>query len=255
MKKPKILVVEDEKVVATDIEESLQKLGYTVVAGAASGIGAIRKAVETDPDLVLMDIKLKGDIDGVDAAGELHDRLGIPVVFLTAYADGEILDRAKRTSPSGYVLKPFDERALRSAVEIALHQHPKEQRLVESERRLVSALRSIDEGVLMTRSDGTVTLTNRAAERLTGWKQRDAIGKRISDIFTSVDGASGSLMADPISRVIREGVSISLGEHRVLVSRHGAETWIRGNGVPLRDEDGEIVGAALVFHAAEVRSG
>ncbi|MCP5109216.1 MAG: PAS domain-containing protein, partial [bacterium] len=222
---------------------------------AASGIGAIRRAVETDPDLVLMDIKLKGDIDGVDAAGELHDRLGIPVVFLTAYADGEILDRAKRTSPSGYVLKPFDERALRSAVEIALHQHPREQRLVESERRLVSALRSIDEAVLMTGRDGVVTLMNRAAERLTGWKQADAIGQRVSDVFNSVNGATGSLLTDPIARVTREGVSFSLGDQRVLVSRHGAETWVRGNGVPLRNDDGEVVGAALVFHAAELRTG
>lgn len=250
MKSAKILVVEDEKVVATDIEESLEKLGYTVVGGAATGIHAIRKVVETEPDLVLMDIKLKGKMDGVDAASELHERFGIPIVFLTAYADGEILERAKRTSPSGYVLKPFDERALRSAVEIALHRHPQERRLIESERRLVSALRSIDEGVIIVQDGGFVTLMNRAAERLTGWEQTKAVGRPLQDVFSTVGAASGRLKPNPVARVLREGVGIGLGDQRVLLGRHGTETWIRGSVVPLHDQGGTIVGAALVFRAA-----
>jgi len=251
MKNAKILVVEDEKVVAADIEESLRKLGYTVIGAAASGVGAIRKAVETAPDLVLMDIKLKGGMDGVDAAGELHSRLGIPVVFLTAYADGEILERAKRSSPSGYVLKPFDERALRSAVEIALHRFPQERRLAESEGRLVSAIRSIDEGVIMTGRDGHITLLNRAAEKLTGWKQSEATGKASHEVFTTVNGITGSLMPDPVARVIRDGVGVGLAGNRVLVSRHGSETWIRGSTSPLHDSDGDLVGVAVIFRRAD----
>jgi PAS domain S-box-containing protein len=250
MRKRKILVVEDEKVVATDIEECLHKLGYSVVGAAASALGAIKRAVETEPDLVLMDIKLKGSLDGVDAAGELHDRLGIPVVYLTAYADGEILERAKQTSPAGYVLKPFDERALRSAVEIALHRHPQEQRLIESERRLITALRSIDEAVILTEHDGSVILMNRTAEILTGWKQADARGKLISDVFATVHGRTGAAMRAPVSRVVREGVGMGLGDHRVIVSKQGAETWIHGSAVPLRDDDGDVAGAALVFRTA-----
>ena len=251
MNKAKILVVEDEKVVATDIEECLNKLGYAVVGAAASGVGAIRKAVETDPDLVLMDIKLKGNMDGVVAAGELRDRLGIPVVYLTAYADGEILDRAKLTSPSGYVLKPFDERALRSAVEIALHRHPQEQRLVESERSLVSALRSIDEAVILTDHNSAITIMNRVAEKLTGWKQTEVRGKHLKDVFTTIHGRTGAIMRDPVRRVLREGVGMGLGDYRVIVDKQGTETWIRGSVVPLRDTDGDVIGAALVFKAAD----
>jgi PAS domain S-box-containing protein len=252
MKQPKILVVEDEGVVATDIEECLRKLGYRVVASAATAVSAIRKAVENEPDLVLMDIRLKGPMDGVDAAGELHGRLGIPVVFLTAYADAEILERAKKTCPSGYILKPFDERSLRSAVEIALHKHPEEQRLVENERRLVMALRSINEAVILTEPDGTISLMNRPAEALTGWKQTEATGRNVRDVFVTIHATRGSLLSDPVGRVLREGVGIGLGDRRVIVSRQGAETWIRGSAVPLRDSEGEAVGAALVFHSADV---
>ena len=248
MSKPKILVVEDERVVAADIEECLRKLGYVVVGAAASGVGAIRRAVETSPDLVLMDIKLKGAMDGVDAADELHSRLGIPVVFLTAYADGEILERAKKSSPFGYVLKPFDERALRSAVEIALYRHPEEQKLAENERRLITALRSFGQAVILTESEGLITFMNRAAERLTGWKQSDAIGKRIGDVFVTLRSRTGSMLSDPVARTLREGTSLALGEGATLVSKHGAETWIQGSATPLWDEDREIVGAALVFH-------
>ncbi len=251
MKQPKILIVEDEGVVAADIEQCLRKLGYRVVASAATAVSAIRKAVENEPDLVLMDIRLKGPVDGVDAAAALHERLGIPVVFLTAYADAEILERAKKTSPAGYILKPFDERSLRSAVEIALHKHPQEQRLIENERRLVMALRSVNEAVILTDAGKAVTLMNRPAEALTGWTQAEAAGRPVKDVFVTVHAARGSLLGDPVSRALREGVGIGLGDRRVVVSRQGTETWIRGHAVPLRNGEGETVGAALVFHAAD----
>ena len=250
MSKPKILVVEDERVVAADIEDSLSKLGYKVVGAAASGASAIRRAVETEPDLVLMDIKLKGRMDGIDTAGELHHRLGIPVVFLTAYADGEILDRAKKTSPSGYVLKPYDERALRSAVELALHRHPLERRLAESEHRLVTALRAFNDAVIITDRSGRVTFINQTAERLTGWSHAEAAGHRFADVFTAVQSRTGSLVPDPTARVLREGIARGLGEHTILINRYGGEAWVEGTVNPLRDDDNEVVGAAMVFHSA-----
>ena len=250
MTKPKILVVEDERVVATDIEDCLKKLGYAVIGEAATGLNAIRRAVETEPDLVLMDIKLKGKMDGIDAARELHDRLGIPVVFLTAYADGAILDRAKKSAPSGYVLKPFDERALRSAVEIALDRHPKEKKLEDSERRLVTAFRTLGEAVILTDHEGRVTFLNRTAEKLTGWSHGEAAGKRVRDVFTTLDARMGALKGDPVMRVLTEGSVLGLGDDAVLISRNGSESMIQGEATPLRDDDNEIVGVALVFESA-----
>ena len=130
-----ILVVEDEAIVRADIKDKLESLGYTVPAVASSGEEAIRQAGKTRPNLVLMDIKLKGNMDGVDAAEEIRARFDIPVVYLTAYADAETLQRAKVTEPYGYILKPFGIDELSSAIEVALYKHEMETRLRESEAR------------------------------------------------------------------------------------------------------------------------
>ncbi len=123
MPKAKILVVEDEKIVALDINNTLNKLGYDVPALVASGDEAIQAVKRTKPDLVLMDIVLKGDIDGIEAAEVIRHRYGTPLVFLTAYADEEILRRVKHIEPFGYILKPFQEKELYSTIEIALFKH------------------------------------------------------------------------------------------------------------------------------------
>jgi CheY-like chemotaxis protein len=119
----KILVVEDENIVALEIKKRLQKLGYIVPGVASTGEDAISKVEGILPDLVLMDIMLKGEIDGIHAAGEIRRRFNIPVVYLTAYSDEETLQRAKLTEPYGYILKPFEEDDLRTTIEIALYRH------------------------------------------------------------------------------------------------------------------------------------
>ena len=121
MGKAKILVVEDDAIVASDIADSLTSLGYTVSAKVASGEEALIKAKEDKPDLVMMDIVLKGAMDGVDAAETIHSELDIPVVYLTAYASNDLIERAKTTEPFGYIIKPFEDRDLVSAIEIAIY--------------------------------------------------------------------------------------------------------------------------------------
>ena len=138
-----ILVVEDENIIAKDIQNSLKSLGYAVPAVASSGKEAIKKAAEMRPDLALMDIVLKGDMDGIQAAGHMRDRYGIPVVYLTAYGDDQTLARAKLSEPFGYVLKPFDERGLQSTIEMALYKSQMEKNLRESEGRLQRSLRDL----------------------------------------------------------------------------------------------------------------
>ncbi len=123
MTEAKILVVEDENIVALEIKKRLQKLGYIVPGVASTGEDAISKAEGILPDLVLMDIMLKGEIDGINAAGEIRKRFNIPVIYLTAYSDGDTIERAKLTEPYGYILKPFEEDDLRTAIEIALYRH------------------------------------------------------------------------------------------------------------------------------------
>ncbi|MDW7732432.1 MAG: response regulator [Methanolobus sp.] len=122
----KILVVEDENVVALEIKKRLIRLGYVVPSVAASGKDAISKAKGFLPDLVLMDIRLKGEMDGIEAAQEIRTQLGIPVIYLTAHSDEETLERAKQTEPDGYILKPFEEDDLRTIIEVTLYKHQKE---------------------------------------------------------------------------------------------------------------------------------
>ena len=123
----RILVVEDEHIVAMGIKKMLKSLGYTVTGIASSGEDAISKAESTFPDVVLMDIMLKGDMDGVEAAMGIKEMFNIPVVYLTAYSDSKILERAKRTEPFGYIIKPFDEKDLYSSIEVALQRYRKEK--------------------------------------------------------------------------------------------------------------------------------
>jgi CheY-like chemotaxis protein len=132
------MVVEDEGITAKDIEARLTRLGYDVPAVAHSGPEAIAKAARTRPDLVLMDIRLKGPMDGVEAAQRLRTRYGIPVTYLTAYADDDTLARAQTTAPYGYLVKPFDERELHATIQMALYRHHQEKRRTEAERLLTS---------------------------------------------------------------------------------------------------------------------
>ena len=254
MSKRRIMLVEDEKVVAADIQECVKGLGYEVVGAAASGAEALRLAVSTVPDLVLMDIKLKGALDGIDVAAALYGQLKIPVVYLTAHADAEILERAKQTAPSGYVLKPFDDRTLRTAIELAFDRHRRERQLIEGGQRLAAAIGSIDEGVILTQDSGRVALMNRVAEILTGWKQEEAIGKPLDEVFTTLNGATGSPQPSPAGRVLREGVAAGLGnaagDDMVLLSRQGTREIIQGSITPVRDGETDTVGVCLLFRAA-----
>ena len=140
MKEASILVAEDENIVAMDLRNRLSSLGYSVAGIAATGEEAVAKAGETFPDLILMDIRLRGDMDGVEAAAEIRSKYQLPVVYLTGQADEHTLRRAKITEPLGYLLKPFDDRELRPAIEIALHKHRVESQLRVKSMELESLL-------------------------------------------------------------------------------------------------------------------
>ncbi len=124
--KIKILLVEDESVISKDIEKSLEKLGYTVPSIVPSGERAIIEAGKINPNMVLMDIVLQGEMDGIKAAEIIRSRFNIPVIYLTAYADEKMLQRAKLTEPFGYIIKPFEDRELHITIELALYRHKSE---------------------------------------------------------------------------------------------------------------------------------
>jgi len=131
MTEERILIVEDEHIVAMGIKRMLKNMGYTLAGIASSGEEAINKAESTFPDLVLMDIMLKGEMNGIEAAKEIKSRFGIPVVYLTACSESKIVERAWKTGHSGYVVKPFDEKDLQKSINVALCRHKMEKNELE----------------------------------------------------------------------------------------------------------------------------
>jgi PAS domain S-box-containing protein len=247
MAKAQILIVEDDSIVVMELQDRLQSLGYAVAAVASSGKEAIEKAAETHPDLVLMDIRLKGAINGIEAAKEIRACFDIPVVYLTAYADENTLQRAKATEPYGYILKPFEERELRTNIEIALYKYQMERKLKESERWLATTLRSIGDAVIATDAQGCVMFMNPVAEALTGWKQEEALGKDLTEVFHIVNEETCNAVENPVERALQEGVVVGLANHTILIAKDGTETPIDDSAAPIRDEKENITGVVLTF--------
>ena len=247
MDEARILIVEDERIVARDLAGTLEKLGYTVCGIAASGEDAVARATGDRPDLVLMDIVLAGEMNGVDAAMAIRHRLDIPVVYLTAYADDATLQKAKVTEPFGYLIKPFEERELHTAIEMALYKHGMERKLRLNERWLSTTLRSIGDAVIATDARGRVKFMNTVAEDLTGWQMDEATGRDLTEVFDIVNEETRAPTENPVARALRDGVVVGLANHTILISRDGTEAPIADSAAPIRDDGDGVSGVVMVF--------
>jgi signal transduction histidine kinase len=180
---PSILIVEDERIIAKDLQQTLAAQGYDAGAIASSAEDAIAAAARRCPDLVIMDIRIKGKRDGIEAAQILQRDFGVPVVYLTAHADHATLERAKLTEPYGYLVKPVKPAELRSSIEVALYRHEMDKRSRERERTSSSLLRSIGDAVIALDLAGHVTYMNPVAERLTGTALDAALGRPARELL------------------------------------------------------------------------
>ena len=259
MEKPRILIVEDEIIIAEDLRKRLNNLGYSVAAMVATGQKAIRAAGEGKSDLVLMDIVIKGEMDGIEAAGIIRRRYGIPVVYLTAYADETFLNRAKITEPLGYLVKPFEDRALHATIEMALYKHRMEQKLSESQRWFAATLRSIGDSVIATDEKGNVQFMNLAAQTLTGWQEEVAIGKPIETIFNIFKSRAIGEDHEPVHVSLEKRSTPGIFDYFILardgkklevsgtiLNKNEVEIDIEDTLSPIQDDDG-ISGAVMAF--------
>ncbi len=247
MSDAKILIVEDEGIEALDIQQRLISLGYPTPEIVFSGEDAVKKAGEIYPDLVLMDIMLRGEIDGVTAAEQIHARFDIPVIYLTAYADEDTLQRAKITEPYGYIVKPFKDREVHITIDMALYRHKMERKLKESEKWFATTLRSIGDAVIATDKNGMITFMNPVAEGLIGWKLEEVFHKKLTEIFNIINRETRQPVENPVTRVILEGAMVGLASHTKLIARNGTEIPIDENAAPIKDDKGKMIGAILVF--------
>ncbi|PSQ87675.1 MAG: sigma-54-dependent Fis family transcriptional regulator, partial [Bacteroidetes bacterium QH_2_63_10] len=207
----RILIVEDEFAVAMELEDHLDALGYTVVDHVMTGADAIECAEESDLDLVLMDVRLDGSMDGVEAAQTIRGSHPVPIVFVTAYSDDETLQRATDTTPFGYVVKPFDERELYAAVEVALHTHVLQRRVQRANEDLRQLLNGLRQGTALTNADGHLTFLSDPAARLLDTTSDAATGAPWTEVLPVDDKALTTLRervdapstdADPVSTPI-----------------------------------------------------
>jgi len=234
----RILVVEDERIVANDIRNTLERSGYDVVAMVASGEDAILRARALDPDLILMDITLAGNIDGIQAAHEIQKSQGIPIVFMTAHLDEATLQRAKTTGPFGYVLKPFEERELHTTLEIALYRGAADRRLLELER-LAHVTKSIGEFVVITDTHGRITYGNRAAVERFGYTPDTIVGRRVEELL------SGQVPADQLRGVVRGTLRGGWSGDLLGCTRTGNEFWMSLT-TSLLTRDSHVMGVVVV---------
>lgn len=243
----RVLIVEDQRLIAADLEYTLKKLGYQVAGSVASGEQALETAVAVQPDLVLMDIRLRGALDGVEAAALIRAQIDVPIIYLTAYADEATIARAKITSPFGYLVKPYNERELRAAIEIALYKHETDRLLAEERTRrqaaeelklMIEAVK--DYAIIMLNPKGRVATWNEGARRITGYAQEEILGSHISTFYPP-EAASGAAAA--LAVALQEGRDEHEGWR---LRKDGTCFWAHVTLTAFRDPQGRHHGFGLV---------
>ncbi len=240
----RILIVEDERIVAKSIQQQLTKLGYCVVGTAATAEAAVQNAEEKHPDLILMDIHLQGQQDGIAAATQIRRQLRLPIIYLTANSDDQTLHRARTTEPFGYLVKPFDTRELHATIEIALYRAQMEERVQASEERYRDLFENASDAIVTMATDGTISEVNRAAERLLARSRHDLVGQQAHQLIPE----------DEYLRVAERRQRLHVGEllselHETEVLRpDGSKVPIEIHSRLIRDGAGQPMGTQAIVH-------
>jgi PAS domain S-box-containing protein len=238
MEKPSIFIVEDERIVAEDIAETLIKLGYLISGIAVSGEAALEKIREVLPDIVLMDIHLAGTMDGIEAAGQIHTLFDIPVIYLTAYADNELLERAKVTEPYGYVLKPFNDREIHSVIEMALYKHAVNEKVRERDSTIHALVNTTADAMLLLDNSGNILAANEPMAQRLNRKAGDLVHTTITDLLSS-----GSITV----RIAEEERRVRAGTPAHFIEEVKGR-WFENSLYPVLDAKGNVAKVAIYSH-------
>lgn len=236
----RILVVEDEYILAMNLQETLESLGYSVLDLVDSAEAAIAQAANLRPDLVLMDIRLRGEMDGIQAAEQIWNQFQIPVIYVTGHSDQSTVERATLTYPFGYILKPIRETELYVAIQTAISRYQREQ-------FLTTVLQSMGDGIVVVDQHLRVQYLNPVAELLTGWLLDQAKRKSATEVVQFFDELTQSPLENPLVAALQQNATVYLNGHTLLITRDGARIPVADSAAPLKNLEGTTTGAVMVF--------
>ncbi|MGD1005588.1 MAG: response regulator [Methanoregulaceae archaeon] len=239
MQPKKILIVEDEGVVALSLQSVLTKMGYQISGMAITGPEAIKMAAEQKPDVILMDIHLKGDMDGIQATEKINEFSDVPIIFLTAYADDETVKRAIKTRSHSYLVKPFNSRELYSNIEFAIYKRRLKDRVGTHRENLELLLTKLsDTGIIIDIKEKILSI-NPAAETLTGWKKEDLIGKNVFNILDVSLSQKGDAPNESLSRILALGAIDYLPPIATITTKGGKNRTVSLHVGMIKDDNEE----------------
>ncbi|MCK4270993.1 MAG: response regulator [Methanogenium sp.] len=238
MSKGKILVVEDEFITGADIQSSLQQMDYDVPVVVDTGEDAIKMSGEMMPDIVLMDISLKGEMDGIEAAEQIRERYGIPVVYLTAHSDDATMEKATSTEPFGYLIKPLEDRTLVATIRMALYKHSIDEKLHQSEETNRALLNAAQDALILLNSDKKIVAVNETMAEILRKSCTELIGESIVDLV-----ATGTIVMhiQQIDEVYMTGTPVNIEEQQ-------GERWFETTIYPIKGIEGNISRIVIQSH-------
>lgn len=243
-----ILIVEDSAIVAWHLQKVLESRGYRVAGIEASGEAALERIGKEKPDLILMDIMLKGKQDGIETARVVRSVHHLPVIYITALSDHETIQRAKVTEPFGFITKPFEDHEIFAAIETTLYKHEIESQLRESEERFFSTVRSISDAVILIDSDLRVVYMNPGAETITGWKLFEIQQKPMLDVLTLKDSQTGEQPINPFQCSLDHRPRNTLPDNLLLLTKEGKQLPVgEGSVSPIINSRGKLMGSVMIF--------
>ncbi|HPN14076.1 MAG TPA: PAS domain S-box protein [Spirochaetota bacterium] len=233
MKGPEILIVEDELITVESIRDVLESRGYNIIGDVTNSDDALALLEKEEPDLILMDIRIKGNVDGIELARIVGERYRIPIIYLTAFADRKTVERAKMTESYGYIIKPFGEIELVTNIEIALYKHRLSRKMKEGEKRFRILFESMNDALYIHDGAGSFIDFNPSLERLTGYSRHELMAKHAGDLFADQKArkrlyaaleSGGRVNDEPVMIVQKDG-----GAVRCLVSAYRTAGVSRGS--------------------------
>lgn len=247
MAKAKILLVESESEAIHLISSIVTQMGYEVLKTVNNSREALKSATQLLPDIIMIGLHLKGESNGIETAGQINQKLNIPIIYLIRPDDKPLLERIKQTRHDGYLFLPPSEAELHFSIELAMARHKMVEMIKEKQALLSTTLKSIGDAVITTDPQGLITFLNPVAEKLTGWLVNEAAGKNLPEVFNIINEHTGLKARNPVKRILDKGVVTALANHTMLISKDGRYIPIDDSGAPIRDSNGKILGAVLVF--------